>query len=154
MSKQKKPHISFMARPRGRKYQNISISLTMEQIAYLDSQPNPSQLIRNLLSAHMELAAKPQDGETLASLKIKLERVDKEYSELNHEFWTFIGDHSEKLFEDGHWHLKDGQPAFAHGAPDRLIRTYRDYERRLRKLDDIIMNLKRAIVKAEEISQK
>ena len=149
--KKQKPRFSFMGRPRGRKYQNVSISLTTEQIAYLDIQPNASELIRRLLSQHMKQMAAPKEGESFESLKAKLERVEQEKEALENEFFQWDDDHAEALYENGSpYPLRDGKPPFKLKGATKLIRIYRGYERRLKELNDTIVKLRQAIRKAEK----
>lgn len=141
-----------MPRPRGRRYGSYSISLTLEQIQYLDTQPNPSELMRTLLEHHMKAEVMPQIGESIELLKAKLERCESDHAELEQEFWTWIDDHEKQLFEEGYgqYRKKDGKPAFKQKGADRLIKIYRDYERRLKGLDDAKIKLRQAIAEAEE----
>ena len=152
ISNNKKPHISQMARPRGRRYQSISFSLTIEQIEYLDTIKNPSELIRGLLSRHMRQTSRAEEEDTLDSLKAKLEQVKHEKAVLEDEYDRWHDDHEEELYEDGYRHWKEnGSLALKRGAhADKLIRTMRDYERRLKELDETVSNLEEAIAKAEQ----
>ena len=50
------PRFTEMGRIRGRRYQTASFTLTPEQIKYLDTVDNPSELVRTLLYRHMQQA--------------------------------------------------------------------------------------------------
>lgn len=151
MPENEKPHFTEMARPRGRKYQSISFSLTLDQIAYLDNQPNPSQLIRRLLSEHMEQILRPEADDTLGSLKVKLENAKREKAALEEEYEQWEDDHEEELYENGWRHYNENDKlAFKRGARvDRLIAIMRDYDRRLEELNKTISTLEQAITEGE-----
>jgi hypothetical protein len=78
------------ARPKGRKFSNVSISLTQEQIDWLQKQPNASEIIRKLLD---DLIAAGKDVEAkleVVSLNSQLKELEKQKQQLLGDRFNYI----------------------------------------------------------------
>jgi len=98
-----------LGRPKtGQKYYPQSLSLTLTQKAYLNKQPNASELVRkiidDLIAAQEELGSGMKDELKVISTKHYIERLEKEAEAAFDEWTKFYQDH----FKSGWtWHEKD-----------------------------------------------
>lgn len=88
MSKQKR----LTARPKGKKYFTISISLTQEQIDYLRRKPNASEVVRKILTDLIAAERVSEDKTSVISLNLQLEEFNKKLLDLKNERNRFLWD--------------------------------------------------------------
>ena len=122
------PFFTFMARHPGRKYYMKNFTLTLEQITYLDSQPNASELIRVLLDRHMRSPHAERDV------------AEAELGRVMHEHHVLIK--SNQYLESIKGRTPSGDPIWKDDADPKVVETFRDLNRRyfevmrrLRELD-------------------
>ncbi len=145
--KEEKIHISQMGRPRGRQYYPVNIMLTKEQIEYLESTENASELIRTLLDDHMIYEERKDKAKAETRLKYQAERKEKDqkldrlYREL-HEARTETSE-----FWDKHYYEfieNPSGPIYKADADPKLIETYENLRKRAKELEAQIKALEEA----------
>jgi hypothetical protein len=98
--------VKRLARPKtGRKTYTHSFSLTPEQIAWLETFPNASELLRKLIDDMMAMHGEVEPQLSLLALKHELDILESELSKTEIEKWEWV----RKLREydpEKRWELK------------------------------------------------
>jgi len=93
--------IKRMARPKtGRKTYPHSLSLTLEQIAFLNTVPNASELVRKMLNDLIAIQKDVEPSLSLLSLKYQIDMLEKQREKLWDERSMFRGQYSRQMYED------------------------------------------------------
>ena len=78
------------ARPKGRKFSNISVSLTEEQIVWLATKPNASELLRKILQDLINAGKDVEKDLGVISLQKQIEELEAQKDGLLKERKKFI----------------------------------------------------------------
>ena len=78
------------ARPKGRKFSNISVSLTEEQIVWLATKPNASELLRKILQDLIDAGKNVEKDLGVISLHKQIEELEAQKDRLLEERKQFI----------------------------------------------------------------
>jgi hypothetical protein len=101
--------IQLYQRTRGRQYSPVSITLSQQQIDWLQHQPNASKLIRGLLDDLMHAGNEIEQKLGIISLSKQLEDVESQLSKLRQErtHYIYSNNHRWKMVEEEreieHW---------------------------------------------------
>jgi hypothetical protein len=71
-----------VGRPKGRNYENISLSLTHEQAEFLATKPNASALVRQLIDSMREAATLSSEYMRTLELKNRLDELNERIEQL------------------------------------------------------------------------
>lgn len=86
-------------RPKGRRFFPVTITLTQEQIDYLQRQPNASELIRKILDDLIKLRGQGEEKLSIIALKMELEPLDSQIKELKREKMHYHYEHKSEMFK-------------------------------------------------------
>jgi hypothetical protein len=93
-----------VGRPRGRKLFPLSVSMTQEQIDWLNTQPNASELIRKLLDSMMEAKDLTPEYARMLELKSKLDALEAEAAALRQKRTELIQSKENLIHFKGSWY--------------------------------------------------
>ena len=112
--------------------------LTEEQIKYLQEIPNASELIRKILSQHMEQSKiiTEEQEKARALQKEELALLWKQHWELKQELGKFWRDVASKYLL--RWDPETKKNVFKPDTPTDINEKYEDYKRRLATLKERI----------------
>lgn len=79
-----------MPKRKGRRFQNISVSLTPEQIAWLSSKPNASELIRKLIDDLIAAEKSIQPKLELISLDNQIKELEEQKQKLKNQQFEYV----------------------------------------------------------------
>ena len=148
------------ARPKGKHYFPITITLTRQQIDYLEQKPNVSELVRKILDDLIKSEQAVQDKSGVISLNLQREQLEERLEKLRYERWGFIQKndaywkHTSPQFEGGGTSIEYANPEVA--ANEMLLPKPLDSEgakiafRVLQGYDKAINHLKSQIAKIEQ----
>jgi hypothetical protein len=138
------------ARPKGKKFFPISITLTQEQIAYLNAQPNASEVIRKILDDLIQVRKDVEANLGAVVLKNQLEVLDEEERRLvnarresarNNEYlWKTC-----ESWESGIPEPKDSSSLDAQVA----LKVLKEYDKALASIRQRIQEIKKRIIESE-----
>ncbi len=153
-----------VGRPKGRQFNNMSISLTQEQINYLQEQPNASGLIRALIDDLIASKAVTESDLGVVKLNHRLETLEADRDKIFLERYKYDDKHrGDWVYEDGHPKLVGERPDFNDPHPIDLrnpepldtedariaAKVMQDYSNILAKYQQQIKETKKAILALE-----
>lgn len=144
-------------RPKGKRFFPVTITLTEEQIDYLQKQPNASKLIREILDDLIRVRENIERDLPLIRLQKQMVELEKQVREL----WNKRGDYlGETPLEDYVQQPKNVEAleermrlmTLKPGAPDDVKITFkvvRECTNAIKKLHDEIDAIKKRIIESE-----
>jgi len=87
-------------RPKGRRFFPVTITLSQEQVDYLQRQPNASELIRKILDDLINAGKEVEAKLTMISLSKQLEELQIEKTKLKQERWHYVMDNKRRWKEE------------------------------------------------------
>ena len=109
-SKLEKFTLRQAGRPKGRKFDPVTFTLTREEIDYLQTKPNASELIRKLLDDLITTGKDVEEKLGAISLKNQLEELEKRKNELINERLDYIQE--KKAFHYSYWQTEKGENGY------------------------------------------
>jgi len=97
----KRSSVKRIGRPKtGRKTYPHSLALTVEQIVFLNTVPNASELVRKILDDLIAVQTDVEPSLSLLSLKYQIEMLEKQREKLWSERGIFSGTHGNEMYEN------------------------------------------------------
>lgn len=167
-----------MARPKGKKFFPVSITLTQEQIDYLNAQPNASEVIRKILDdliqvgkdieANLGAVLLKKELETVEAEKVKLQlERDNAFNYANEDLFNLIqpvyDDKTGRIQREGSYdehgeikwdELQKKIPTFITDERKRqdaqvAFKVLKDYDKALASIRQKIQDIKKQIIEGE-----
>lgn len=149
------------SRPKGKKYFPVSITLTQEQIDWLQRQPNASELVRRILDDLITSEKAIEENLGAITLNLQLEQLKEKQVKLRQERGFYLAK------EDNHWEKRvdgiyeqivweDSEAMIPKIREDKknnedakiALRVLRDYDKAIKSLEDKISEVKKRILES------
>ena len=140
----------MMARPKGKKFFPVSITLTQEQIAYLNAQPNASEVIRKILDDLIQVRKDVEANLGVVILEKQLKSFQEEERHLANARWETAHNNNHLWKNCESWETGIPEPMDNSSLDAQIaLKVLKDYDKALASIRQRIQDIKKRIIESE-----